>query len=371
MKLTNVNIVLEDKVIFGDIKFNGKITKIIEKDSFKEGFPLLTPGFIDTHIHGSASFDAMDASENAIEQMALSLVREGTTSFMPTPMTQSNDKIIKSLESIASYYKNQNPLAAEVIGIHLEGPYFNVAARGAQPQEFIRNPNIEEFNNYLKASDNLIKKLSLAPELPGATELIKHLVSKNIIPSLAHTKATYNQALAAYQAGATSLTHTYNAMSPIHHRDIGVVGLGYTEEVMCELIYDTIHVSPPAAKLLINNATVNRVMLITDAMRNKWLPDGISELGGQTVIIKNGEARLENGSLAGSILKMIDGYNNLRKLGYNYVELAKLTSTNAAKHFKLNDRGIIKERLRSDFVLLDENHQIISTFIQGIVVYQK
>ncbi len=370
MKITNINIVLEKKVIFGDIEFSETITKIKEKGKFKKGFPILTPGFIDTHIHGSASYDVLDGTVEAVHKMALSLVKEGTTTFYPTPMTQSKSVIKKSLESIYHYYKNQDSNAANIVGIHLEGPYFNVDARGAQPKEYIKNPDIKEFDEYNKACGYLIKKVSVAPELPGSIEFIKHLVSKKIHPSIAHTRATYKEALEGYNAGASSLTHTYNAMTPIHHRDIGVVGLGYSKDIMCELIYDEIHVSPPAARLLIRNATYNRVMLITDSMRNKGMPDGVSELGGQKVIIKNGEARLENGALAGSILKMIDGYNNLRRLGYSYVTLAKLTASNAAKHFNLNDRGVIKEGLRSDFVLLNPSHEIMKTYLNGKGVYE-
>lgn len=369
MKIKDVNIVLCEKVVYGDITFDETIISIKEKGGFKRGAPILTPGFIDGHIHGSAGIDVLDGTVEAIEVMALSLVKEGTTSFYPTPMTQSDDVIIKSMESISSYYQNQNKKAAQVVGIHLEGPFFNVDARGAQPKEYIKNPDIELFKRYQKASNNLIKKVSVAPELPGSIEFIKYLVQENIMPSLAHTKSTYETALKAYHAGAKSLTHTYNAMTPIHHRDIGVVGLAYTEAIMCELIYDKIHVSPLAAKLLIKNASTNRVMLITDAMRNKGLPDGVSEIGGQKVIVKNGEARLENGSLAGSILKMIDGYKHLKELGYNYVQLAKLTSTNAARHFKLNDRGAIKPGYRSDFVLLDKDLNILATYIQGEKVF--
>ncbi len=369
MKLENINIVLENDIVFGSIEFKETITKINIKSAYKRGFPILTPGFIDSHIHGSHSFDVLDGTSHAIEGISLSLVKEGTTSYLPTPMTQSNEVIIKSLKSISDYYTKQNPMGAQIVGIHLEGPFINVEARGAQPKEYITPPNLKVFKRFEEASKHLIKKVSLAPELDGAKAFIQYLVERNILPSIAHTKASYDVALEAFHLGVNSLTHTYNAMSPIHHRDIGVVGLGYTKNVMCELIYDKIHVSPHAAKLLIKNATTNRVMLITDSMRHKGLEDGISELGGQKVIVKHGEARLENGSLAGSILKMIDGYKNLKELGYNYVQLAKMTATNAAQHFNLKDRGSLKAGLRSDFVLLSSSHEILKTYVNGLLVY--
>lgn len=370
MKLNNINIVLCEKVVFGDIVFDNTITSIIEKGSYKEGYPILTPGFIDVHIHGSASYDVMDATPLALETIALSLVKEGTTSFLPTSMTQSHEAIVASLQAFHTYYKTQNSNAARALGIHLEGPYINKEARGAQILEHIRKPTIEEFESFNKASGQLIKKVSLAPEIEGATELIRYLNSKGIVASIAHTKASYFHVLKAIEAGATSLTHTYNAMTPLHHRDVGVVGAGFLhDELSCELIYDEIHVSPLAAKLLIKNKGANNVILITDSMRNKWMPDGISELGGQKVIVKNNEARLENGSLAGSVLKMIDGYKNLVKLGISLVDAAKISSTNAAKELGLTSMGQIKEGFVSDLVLMDSSYCIMKTFINGKEAY--
>ncbi|MDD4069738.1 MAG: N-acetylglucosamine-6-phosphate deacetylase [Candidatus Izemoplasmatales bacterium] len=372
--LENINIVLEKKVIFGDIYvLDGKIAKIVEHGPQKVGFPILTPGFIDVHIHGSASFDAMDGEYHTNHQMALSLVKEGTTSYLPTTMTQSDELITKALKGFKEYYDNQDPNAAKVLGIHLEGPYLNQKFSGAQPTLHIRPFNLDEFKHWNKVSGNLIKKISIAPEFKENLNAIAYLKDNGVVVSAAHTNANYDDMNNAIKEGLTSLTHTFNAMTGLHHRDIGVVGAGLLHNTLsCELIFDKIHVSVPASKILLKNKTFKNVVLVTDSMRNKGMPDGISELGGQTVYIKNNEARLENGSLAGSILKMIDAYKNaINDLGVNLVKAAHMTSLNAARQLKVDDKlGSIQVGKFADLVLLDKNLNILKTYVNGKVVYE-
>lgn len=375
MKIKNINIVLEDKCIFGDLVIeNGLISDVIERGAFDPSVDTIMPGFIDLHIHGSNGFDAMDATVEAIEGMSLSLVKEGTTGYLPTTMTQTIDNVKASLKSIANYEKNQNNLAAEVYGIHLEGPFINEGAAGAQPRECIIKPTIELMSVFEETSNNLIKKVSLAPEIEGALDTIKYLKSKNIVASLAHTKANYKTVLASIEAGATSLTHFYNAMTPLHHRDIGVVGAGLLHnEFNAELIFDEIHVSVPAAKVLLQSKGIHNITLITDSMRAKYLPEGESELGGQTVYIKNNEARLHDGTLAGSILKMNDGYKNLvRSLGLSLVEASTLASINPAKQLGMYDLvGSIKIGKKANLTVLDKEFNVLATFVNGLQVYHK
>lgn len=370
----NINIVLEDKTVFGDLIIeNNFIKQIKAKGSFKRGADIIVPGFIDVHIHGGYSYDAMDGTVDIIKELSLNLVKEGTTSYLPTTMTQSYENILQSVTAIGAYYKNQDPNAAKVLGIHVEGPYVNVKAAGAQPIEHIRKPNLAEFENWNNASGNIIKKVSLAPENDENYLFTKYLSENNIVPSIAHTVANYKTVQEAILAGATSLTHTYNAMTPLHHRDIGVVGAGFIHnELMAELIFDKIHVSVDAAKILLRNKTYKNVILITDSMRGKGLADGASELGGQTVYIKNNEARLENGALAGSILKMIDGYKNLVKdLNLPLFKASYIASLNPARELNLDHLiGSIKEDKIADLLILDSKLNIKETIINGKSVYK-
>ncbi len=372
-KIENINIVLEDEVIFGDILINdGLISNIIKKGEFKKDNDILIPGFIDVHIHGGYSFDVMDAND-AVRQIALNLPKEGTTSFLATSMTQSYENIYNALKAAGKYYLNQENNAARVLGIHLEGPYVNVKAAGAQPIEFIKKPDLEEFIKWNKASGNIIKKVSLAPENDENFNFIKYLKANNISPSIAHTTANYKTTSLSIEAGADSFTHIYNAMTPLHHRDVGVVGAAYLhKEVYAELIFDKVHTSVEAAQLLINNKTHKYVILITDSMRNKGLGNGVSELGGQTVYVKDNEARLKNGSLAGSILKMIDGYKNLiNDLNLSLPEASAIASLNPAKSLHMEDKlGSIKEGKFADLVLLDSDFNIKKTIINGSIVYK-
>ena len=370
--LKNINIVLENKVIFGDLEIKDKlITKIIEKDSFKKGENILIPGFVDIHIHGGYSYDVMDAGD-AVKNLALNLPKEGTTAFLPTTMTQSNENILKALKAVGSYYLNQDENASKVIGVHLEGPYINVKAAGAQNPIYIKKPDIAEFDNWNKHSNNIIRKVSVAVENDIDYKFIKHLKENNIVASIAHTVADYNTTKGAIEAGLSSFTHTFNAMTKLHHRDVGVVGAALLhKDVLSEIIFDKIHTSVEAAKILFNSKTHNNVALITDSMRNKGLPDGVSELGGQKVIVKGNEARLEDGSLTGSILKMIDGYKNLvNDLDLTLSQASISSSLAPAKSLNLEKEiGSIEIGKFADLVILNSHLDIQETIINGKTVY--
>ncbi len=372
--LKSINIVLEKATVFGDLIIeDNKIKDVIKKGDFRQGTDILVPGFIDIHIHGGYSYDAMDGTREAVEGLATNLVKEGTTSFLATTMTQSSANITKALTAIGEYYLDQNVNASRLLGAHLEGPYVNKKAAGAQPREYIKNPDISEFHQWNEASGNIIKKVSLAPENDQNFEFIRYLKENSIIPSIAHTTASYQTAAKAIEAGASSFTHTFNAMTPLHHRDVGVVGAALLHRnVVSEFIGDKVHLSLEAMKLLIKNKTYLNVILITDSMRNKGLKEGISELGGQTVYIKGNEARLKDGTLAGSILKMIDGYRILiNDLKLPFYKASHIASLNPAKSLSLETKlGSIKEGKDADLVLLSPDLEIKKTFVNGKLVYQ-
>jgi N-acetylglucosamine-6-phosphate deacetylase len=259
------------------------------------------------------------------------------------------------------------------VGIHLEGPFIAAAHKGAQPLEYVKAPDIETFDKYNEASGNAIKIVSLAPEVEGADALIRHLTEKGVVSSIGHTGAKFADIEKAIEAGAGNVTHTYNAQTALHHREIGTVGSAMLlDELNCELIADTIHVSVPAMKLLVKNKPLDKLTLITDAMRAKGLPDGVSELGGQTVYVKNGEARLEDGTLAGSVLQMNRAVQNMvEKVGVSFTQAVDYATINPAKALKIDDEtGSIKVGKRADFTVINDKYDVILTVRGGKVVYK-
>ena len=297
---------------------NGKIayigddqTKITDPYQVESG-AVVVPGFIDQHVHGAGGADGMDGSIDTLSTIANALCSEGTTGFLATTMTQSPSNITKALSAVKDYISLNRADGAKILGVHLEGPFISEKHIGAQPLEYVAKPDVKVFDEYYKASGNSIKIVSLAPEVKNACELIKHMTDLGVVASVGHSDAGYNDIEKAIKYGLTNVTHTYNAQKGLHHREIGVVGSAMLfDSLNAEGICDTIHLSIPAIKLLIKNKPHDKFTLVTDSMRAKHLSDGISELGGQEVIVKNGEARLEDGTLAGSVLRMNRALQNM------------------------------------------------------------
>lgn len=358
---------------------NGRIKEIGNNLGITEPFPyadgeIVLPGFIDEHIHGANGSDAMDGNVNALSVIADAVAAEGTTTFLATTMTQSRENIKTALGAVKAY-REQNPAhGARIAGVHLEGPFISEKHIGAQPLKYMSDPNVPLFDEYYEASGKTIRIVTLAPEEPGADELIKNLVKKGIRPSAGHTDAGYNDVMNAKSLGLDAITHTYNAQRGLHHREIGVVGAALLDDgLYAEAICDLIHLSLPAIKLLVKNKPKDKLILITDSMRAKYLPDGESELGGQKVIVKNGEARLENGALAGSILKMNDAIKNLVLYAdVPFTNAVDYATANPAKHLGIfNDTGSIAVGKRADFCTLTEEFGVSLTVRDGNVVYKK
>ncbi|MBP5308831.1 MAG: N-acetylglucosamine-6-phosphate deacetylase [Clostridia bacterium] len=365
-------------VITTDIEIeNGRITRIGKSE--KSGLTceiggILLPGFIDQHVHGAGGADAMDATESALQTISSKLAEEGTTAFLATTMTQSKKNISAALGAVAEVRAKGVFSGAEILGVHLEGPFISLKHVGAQPIEYVAEPDAAVFDEYMKLSGNSIRMVTLAPEVKGGIELISHLKNRGVAASVGHTDATYADVVCAVKAGAGNVTHTYNAQKGLHHREIGVVGAAMLlDELNCELICDLIHVSAPAVKLVIKNKPRDKVTLITDAMRAKGLPDGLSELGGQQVFVRNGEARLKDGTLAGSVLRMNVAVKNLvEKVGVNYTDAVDFATANPAKNLHVyNERGSIAVGKRADFTVLDESFNVLLTVVNGKTVYKK
>ncbi|MBQ8284445.1 MAG: N-acetylglucosamine-6-phosphate deacetylase [Clostridia bacterium] len=361
------------------VYFDDKIQKIsrcgltkAEEITLPDG-AIVLPGFIDQHIHGAGGSDGMDGTVEDISTIANTIAAEGTTTFLVTTMTQSPENITKALTAVKTYRENNPKNGARVEGVHLEGPFIAAAHKGAQPLEYVKQPDIAVFDGYNAASGNAIKIVTLAPEVEGAEEFIRHLKENGVVASIGHTGAKFADIEKAISAGANNVTHTYNAQTALHHREIGTVGSAMLlDDLNCELIADTIHVSVPAMRLLVKNKPNDKLSLITDAMRAKGIPDGISELGGQTVYVKNGEARLEDGTLAGSVLRMNRAIQNMvEKVGVPLTQAVDYATINPARMLKIDqETGSIKVGKRADFTVLNEKFDVVMTIRDGEAIYQ-
>ncbi|HBF44598.1 MAG TPA: N-acetylglucosamine-6-phosphate deacetylase [Clostridiales bacterium] len=353
---------------------NGKIVKIgndLDIDQAYSFNGIVVPGFVDRHIHGAGGADGMDGDVEKIKTIADSIVKEGTTSFLVTTMTQSEENILKALNAVKNYTRISG---ARVQGVHLEGPFIAEKYKGAQPLEFIKKPDKRLMDRFIKASGNKIKVVTLAPEQENAKELIEFLAENKIVASIGHTQSDFDTVEKALSWGASSITHTYNAQTPLHHREAGVVGAGLIlDELYNELICDLIHVCKEAVKILVKNKPKDKLILITDSMRAKHLPDGESELGGQKVIVKDGQARLLDGTLAGSVLKMNVAVKNMvEKVGVDFCTAIDYATANSARSIGIFDSvGSIDVGKNADFAILDDDFNILGTIIDGEVVYKR
>ncbi len=356
---------------------NGKITKIANDLQLDEiidipADTIVTAGFIDEHIHGCNGTDGMDGNIDAIKTIAKGLAKEGTTSFLVTTMTQSKANIKKALNAVNEYIARDFKDGARVLGAHLEGPFISEKYVGAQPLEYVIPPNLEDFKVFEIASGGNIKMVTLAVE-KNADKLIEYLKSKKIVVSVGHSNADCLDIERAINKGLSSVTHTFNAQSPLHHRNVGVVGSSMLfDKLSTELICDLVHVSIPAVKLLLKNKPKDKVILVTDSIRAKGLADGVSELGGQQVFVKDGTATLKDGTLAGSTLKMNNAIKNLvTRCGVTLTDAIDMATINPAKNLWVDSQmGSIAIGKNADFAVLDSRFNVVLTLRNGKTIYK-
>ncbi len=331
---------------------------------------IVVPGFIEQHVHGCNGSDTMNGDTNSIHNILSSLPVDGVTSAYLTTMTMSEDKIIKVLSNLGNYKLQKGD--ANLLGVHLEGPFISKKYAGAQSIENIVPIDMVKLDKFIQASNNMIKIITLAPEC-NDNSYISLLNNKGIVVSLGHSDATFKQASDAFKLGAKQTTHTYNAMRGIHHRDIGLLGAAMTHEnVYNELIVDRIHVSDEAVRLLLRNKNSDHIILISDSMEARFLKDGTYSLGGQEVNVENGKATLNNGVLAGSVLHLNDALRNMKFISDLPMEaIIDMVSKNVAKNLNIPQKGIISHGFDADFVIIDEDFNVFLTVRGGEIIYQK
>lgn len=380
MIIENARIISENgatnrAIAIQDGKFVGSHTVTDSEVLNATGLTLL-PGFVDIHIHGGGGSDTMDATPDAIRAICRTHARNGTTGLLLTTMTQSREKISNALAAAREAYDAGTdfcPDGAQVLGIHLEGPYISPKRPGAQPKEFVRPYNVAEFAEWLDIAGDALKLITLAPEEPGADELMRICRERGIVISFGHTDATAEQTRIALDiAGHAHATHLFNAMPALHHRNPGVLGVALTDNRMrCEVICDGHHVAPEIAQLALAAKKDHGMILITDAMSGAGAPDGTYDLGGHAVAVANGKAILSDGTLAGSVLTMAQAVRNVRSwTGAEWNTLALLSSTNAADALGMKHKGRIAEGIDADFVLVDDALTVHATYVGGQCVFQ-
>lgn len=373
-KIVVKNQLLENHVLI----FSNNIEAIISMEAYADfteahdvilfdGY--LLPGFIDIHIHGAVGHDVMDASTEALAHISNALVHTGTTAYLATTMTMAQDAIEGSLSTVRAFMTHQKnriehePVGAEILGVHLEGPFINPAYKGAQDPKHIQTPTLSWIEPYF----DTIKMITYAPEMDPDFAFAKAMRAHDVVLSIGHSGSDYETALKAYEQGVTHVTHCFNACTGLHHRKPGVVGAALARPFTIDIIADGIHIHPDFMAAFIQLKGIDQTILITDAMRAALMPDGNYSLGGQTVVLKDNACRLEDGTLAGSVLTTVKAFNNLlNKEGITLLNLVQMLSENPAKKLGVFDRmGSIDVGKFANLVLMTSEGSIQSVFVRG------
>ncbi|WP_250674499.1 N-acetylglucosamine-6-phosphate deacetylase [Paraclostridium ghonii] len=364
------NEVLENKILV----FDEKIIDIANQvpsgcEIIDAKGKLVSPGLIDIHIHGNMGKDTMEGSDEAIDTISKSIARHGVTSYLPTTMTMDEESITKALDSIKRGM-NRKFNGARVLGAHLEGPFINKIYKGAQNGNYIVSPSYEIIKKY----EDVIKVITYAPEEDIDFNFTKYIKNNtDIVLSIGHSAATFVEAREAIRLGASNITHTFNGMTGLNHRDPGVVGAAFTTDAYCEFICDTIHITKELFQFILDSKGKKRIVLITDSMEAGGLENGTYSLGGQDVIVKDGAARLENGSLAGSVSSL----NNMIKNFYentnlNINESIHLGSLNPARSLGIDkNKGSLDIGKDADIAIFDNELNCYMTIVDGDIVFEQ
>ncbi len=370
MKIYNANVLCDDftfKKASVEVE-NGVFTKIDESNSTGDidaESKYIIPGLIDTHMHSAMGKTFIDFDDETNDIIFSVEAKYGTTTLCPAISAAPTEKMVDCMKNLTGYKREKNQ--ARCMGIHLEGPYFAVEYKGAHLPINIRKPTIEETKTLIKEGEGMVKIITMAPELEGAEETIKYLRENNVVVSIGHTNATFEEAIKGVDMGATQSTHTFNAMTPLNHRKPGTVGAVLSDErVKCEFICDFFHVSKDVIKLAYKLKGDDKINMITDSELGTGMSDGEFIVNGRKIIVKNKETYTEDGTIAGGTSFLIDGVRNLVSIGIPLESAVKMASINPAKTLGADDRiGSIKEGKWADFIVLDKDLNICEVYIAG------
>lgn len=359
---------------------DGLIQQILDSDTSSPGATIdlegltLFPGFIDVHIHGAVGVDTMEATADSLRTVSEFLATQGVTAWLPTlvPAPQADYK--RAVQAIDELIEEQReaPRGARALGVHYEGPFVNTAQCGAlRSQHFRSFLSMSDIDDLPVPEDpNAVRMMTLAPEIEGGVELVRELNSRGWVTSIGHTRAELDVLNRAFQVGARHLTHFMNAMPSLHHRSPGPVGWGLSrDDVTCDIIADGIHLDSVMLQLLLKLKKSERLTLISDSIAAAGQGDGEYEIWGETISVKDGRTKNTRGSIAGSVISMLDAARMMRSLGASEMDVAQMSATNPARLLRIDDRGSIEEGKRADLVALDASGNVRLTLVGGEVIF--
>ena len=334
----------------------------------------MTPGFIDTHIHGAGGCDCtdLDSSPCTLAEMSQTLCRCGVTGFVPTIVSARPREMLNSLSKLAREIRKPTS-GAEPLGIHIEGPFLNPEKNGSQPLELLSGIDTGFARELFAAGDGLVRTMTFAPELPNSDKLIELMLEYDVIPSMGHSIADEAQTLRAIDAGASHCTHLFNGMQPLHQRDLGLASVVLTDNrVTAELIIDGRHVHPRMVDLACRCKRFDRIVGISDGTMASMMPDGQYHIGSTPIKVVNGFSQSLSGALAGTTTMLDTGWHSLMSSGHlAETRAARAVSANPAAAMKLSDRGLLRPGCRADLAIFEKNtNRLLMTIVRGEIVYQ-
>lgn len=372
-KLENYRIITETGFIDGDLLIDqGKIAGIVPKEYGAAPSLRILPGFFDVHTHGAVGYDFTTCkSVEEVEKILRFYESEGVTSVFPTLLTERDEVLYRQLELLYEA-SIRNPI---IKGFHMEGPFLSKEYKGAQLESCLQLPSVAKCEEYLKHAHGLLRYMTIAPELPGSEETIRFLVNHGVHVSMGHSGASFDETTRGYKAGATSVTHCFNAMKPLSHHAPSIVAAAlYYEGLYAECILDGEHVHPEMVEFLRREKGNDHVVGITDSLMCAGLPDGEYEIGNTPIVVKGLDCRIKaTGVRAGSGLAMLQGFRNIKKFsGLTDSEASKILGLNAARMLHMDSRiGSLEVGKTADFIVLGEGDTLLETSIGGQTVYKR